>query len=445
MVNSAEPAATWGSNIQVAGSIYSKRAQIDDTTTVGNLIGGNVASTEGTYFNNGAPTGQDTGDLNSRRNLKATTGDFHRFSTSSESGLVAFTPINRGIDFFDYFAGTTDAQRSTGHYDLNDVNGSISANDDYFSAAYPANSVNTLSWDEYSVGARQAKMQVEVAGIVPSGEEPNRIFISARYGGDAETRRQRATRGTGGNQWWKAPNQPGGTGSTTVWPSGPHGDHWFIQPNTLPNGRPCLELDLEKLPAFLSGGTDSNGNPVPGIGADDVTINNSIWIGPNYSYPGVVKANYPSFSITDGDPYNDIALVITQSSDLSAYTEGLTIITPYRVYFASDFNTVPITPMPSDGAPYPDGNWYCPVSIYAPEKRFGTQNTSGNISVDGQIGYLPSSNTAAINPLDLKDGGTNTVAPSTISTDLFSVGAPGNLPPINAMNWLTTIEEIQPF
>ena len=412
---------TWDTNVSIAGSIFTNRAEIEDTTSVGV-----VASREGVHIGSSAPSGQDIGGLAERREFRATNDSFYRFSSSSESGMVAFTPINRGEAFFDYFTGTTETQRTSGHFRQNDVNGEITPHQDYFSDHFSHNTINASNWDEYSVGARQTAMQVEVSRTDAGSQTPNQLFVTARFGNDSESRRQRASRGNGNAFFWKSPGQAGSPATTTAWPNGPDGDSWFVQPDVLPNGRPCLTLDLEKIPAFLNQ-----------ITADGVDVNNSIWIGPNYGYSGVDKAAYPS-AVTD------TALVITKSVNLSAYTEGLTIITPYRVYFADNFNDIPVSPAPAGATLDGNGNWYPPVSVYAPEKRFGIQNTSGNIQIAGQVGYLPSdTNTSTVNPLDLKDGGTDTVSPSTISAQLTSISETVDLPPVNAMNWLTTIEEIR--
>ena len=412
--------SSWDANISIQGSIFTNRAEVEDTNSVGV-----VASRQGVHLGGSAPSGQAIGGLTERREERATSNTFYRFSSSSDSGLVAFTPINRGAAFFDYFADTTVAQRTSGYYGQGSFSGSTLERD-YFASTYNANAVNETSWSEYSLGARQTQMQVEVAQTVGGSQLPNRLFITARFNNDSITKRQRVSRGNSNNTWWRSPGQSGVSAGGQSWPRTPAGDDWFVQPGTLPNGRDCIELDLEKLPDFLTQ-----------ITADDASINNSIWIGPNYGYGGVDQASYPSLD-------TDTALLIKKSTDLSAYVNGLTIITPYRVYFADNFNDTPVVPAPAGATLDANGNWYPPVSVYAPEKRFGIQNTSGNIQIAGQVGYLPSdTNTATVNPLDLKDGGTNTVTPSSISAQLTGITEVMDLPPVNAMNWLTTIEEIQ--
>lgn len=395
------------SKISISGNIYADRARIEDLSQVGS-----VASRRGFEMGASAPSGQLIGGLKERRELQATTGTFYPFSSSSDSGLVSFTPINRGIDFFDFFAGETDQglPNPSNPSNIDSVDNSVRRR------------IGPTGWDHYSLGATQTAMRVEIGTVVANNNQlPTRLYIETKDNNGADTVRQRCTR----NQAWRVPGQ-GTFNSTTSWPYSPEGDRWFAQSEVLPNGRPCITLDLEKLPDFLNE-----------IGMDDVTINNSIWIGPNHTATDGTEPRKPSFpSATD-----DMALLIRKSENLSAYTNGLTIITPLRVYFADNFNDVPTTPPAGSGI---TGDWYPPVSVYAPEKRFGIQDTSGRIELAGQIGYLPTEGTASdVHPLDLKDGGTDSVDPNAIEAELSGINRIEDLPPVNSMNWLTVIEEIR--
>ncbi|WP_411847016.1 hypothetical protein AAFN60_06030 [Roseibacillus persicicus] len=397
--------------ISITGSVYASKAKVEDLSQFTN-----VASREGVFLGSSAPSGQSIGGLAERRELEATTNTFYPYSSSSDSGMVSFTAVNRGWDFFDYFADTTLADRTQAYFS-DPV--SSSTRRDYFSDPTAMNSVSPTGWNEYSLGARQTQMQVEIGRATSSSNQmPNRLFVSARFDNDTITRRQQTSR----NAWWRFEGEDGYSQGGQSWPATPDGDDWFVQTEYLPNGRPCLTLDLEKLPAFLTE-----------ISADDCTINNSIWIGPKYGVGDVAKPSFPSAN-------DDVALLIKASEDLSAYTNGLTIITPLRVYFADNFNAVPTTPPAGSGI---TGDWYPPVSVYAPEKRFGIQDTSGAIDIQGQIGVLPSDSVSSeVHPLDLKDGGTDTVDSNSINVNLTSIQQVEDLPPVNSMSWLTVIQEV---
>ncbi|MEM9079745.1 MAG: hypothetical protein AAGC74_03530 [Verrucomicrobiota bacterium] len=391
-----EDGTDWN-NISIQGTVYARKASMETLTGMTS-----VASREGVTRAGVNPLAADAvlGGVADRREFRATNNTFHPYSSSSDSGMVSFTPINRGWDFFDYFAEDDDSNR-----------------------------VGTTGWHAYTIGAQQTKLKIDVSRVQgASNQLPNRLLFRARYGNDSRNHEQQTSRGA----WWNYPGDGRDNSSGTWSPGSPPGDEWPIQSDTLTvNGRPCLTLDLEKLPAFL----DS-------INADPITVNNSLWIGPRYEHSNdgrsdntnVTKTNFPTLD-------TDISLIITKSADLSAYTNGFTIITPMRVYFADDFNTVPTTPPAGSGI---TGDWYPPVSVFSPEKRFGiTDDPNGKIELTGQVGYLPSDAiSSTINPLDLKGGGNDAVNAGNITANLLSVQNLADLFPINSMNWMTVIEEV---
>ena len=397
-------------NISITGSIFAERARIEDLNQVDS-----VSSRRGVTL---GTTGEALGSLADRREERAITNTFSPYSSSADSGMVSFTSINRGTEFFDYFADTTNAERTVNYF-----SGTITstARVDFLSDPSNANTISPSIWNEYSLGARQAKIKVEIGRVIDvDNQTPNRLFFSARYNNDSLTRRQQVTR----DNWWRRPGELGFTTNSSTLPVVPDGDDWFIQNRILSNGRTAVTLDLEKLPNFLNIAQ-----------ADDTTINNSLWIGPRYGSGNVRAPSYPSLP-------DDTVLVIERSRDLSGFPEGLTIITPYRVYFDDNFNTVPVTPPLGSGI---TGDWFPPVSVYAPEKRFGIETNNGRkVDIEGQLGFLPGNNSNAdVHPLDFIEGGNDqAVTNSDILAELKGVTRIEDLPPINAMNWLTVIEEI---
>lgn len=414
-------ASDWDpAEISIQGSIYARKARIENLNRVGQ-----VASRDGFELGTNAPQGQALADFSGRQEARARESitSFTAFSASSDAGLVSFTPINRGFDFFDFFADSDDSNR-----------------------------IAPTGWNDYSIGARSAKMTIDVCewvrttGAGNSNSQPRRLIVGPTFNTSSSNPNGsvfpwRASRGSA----WNRPGEDafdrrGATGTTLS----PPGEFWPVQASdtevhNLPDGRRYLTLDLEILPEFLRQ-----------AGADDVTINNSLWIGSRYDHPGENRRGDPnnSFDNRNIPPSNfpsdetDFALIITNSADLSAYRNGLTIITPFRVYFADDFNTVPTTPPAGSGI---TGEWFPPVSVFAPEKRFGILDTSGRIEIKGQIGFMPDSGTGEdIHPLDLRDGGTNLVDASSISADLEEISRIEDLPPISSISWLTTIEEVLP-
>ncbi|MDP0490909.1 MAG: hypothetical protein Q7Q71_07670 [Verrucomicrobiota bacterium JB023] len=390
--------------ISIEGSIFAHKARVKDLTGLGT-----ISSRTGVELDANAPEGQSIGGLAERREERNLSDTFYAYSSSADSGLVSFTPINRGFDFFDFFSHVDDS-----------------------------NAISPTGWNEYSIGAGQCKMTVDVCQLYGgSSSNAYRLMVAPQFSGSR--RPVRCSRGG----WWNTPGEKSDWGGTNGWNGSPEGDDWPFQDNatygrTIGGGRRYITLDLEKLPHFLSE-----------IGADDITENNSLWVGVRYNGPNeginkdpwnsfgndnIAKPNFPSTN-------DDFALVITNSSDLSEFTNGFTLITPMRVYFADDFNTVPTTPPAGSGI---TDDWYPPVSVYAPEKRFGIELTgNGFINLKGQVGYLPSDEvTSELNPLDFREGGQDTFNANNVTAELQPIERVEDVPPINSMSWMTVIERV---
>lgn len=112
-------------------------------------------------------------------------------------------------------------------------------------------------------------------------------------------------------------------------------------------------------------------------------------------------------------------------------------MTPFRTYLANDVN---ITATGTDVSGNPV---YPPLSLFTPEKRFGVKDDAVEIAFEGQLNYLGKDEAAPIRPLDLKSGMNDDIVPENIQANLFSISDPSQLPPVNQMNWLVTIEEVR--
>ena len=376
----------WDANgqITVASSVFAIEADIADTTLAS--FDSTIASKSGVNLSSG--TSLD--NLVDRRTESAQNNQFLRYSNSGDSGLVSFIPINRGLAFFDYTLTNAD----TNHH---------------FSTG----------WNEYSLGARQTAMRFMVTDSTGSShagdQSPTRFSSEIIDDNGNSILANDSLRGA----TWPQPGQAA-QGGTNGWNEIPAGNDWFIQDDHLPDGRPYISLDLGLLPIFLAR-----------IGAAGVDVNNSLYIGPD-SLPSVRPANFPAGP-------DDLAVVLTGTADLGAYSEGFSIVTPYRVYYAEDFNQVPATNPPA-GVTLP---WFPPVSVFSPEKRFGITAVAGEIAIDGSLSTLSDGTTGgSVNPLDLRAGGNDAVNTGNIAASLSSIDNIEDLPPITAMNWLVTIEEV---
>ena len=118
------------------------------------------------------------------------------------------------------------------------------------------------------------------------------------------------------------------------------------------------------------------------------------------------------------------------------------MVTNLRLYLADSLNTVAV-PIPSGSGLAAGTTYYPPISLFAPEKRFGeTIEFENPVQFSGQVQSLSKDETSAFHPLDLKAGNGDDINADKINANLKIVRSPAELPPIHLMNWLVTIKEI---
>ncbi|MFK5922236.1 MAG: hypothetical protein QM496_08660 [Verrucomicrobiota bacterium] len=330
--------------------------------------------------------------LGTRETRWASSGsDFYGASVASDSGRVAVLPLSQG----DQFIRTSGAVAQT-------------------------NTLSDTGWYEYAMGALQCKMKLEVTKQQTS--RPIEIRFTCQQGAGTLVKNYKSTDGT----WVNFANDVPANGPQSL---------PFYWENLGATGHPALAVNLDEIPDYLAG---------MGLSPGDVTRNNSLSISADTSAdPSVVL---PSLI----DDSAEMSVVFRQAEDLTIFTKGLSIVTDYKVYFAENFNQKPVlaSDVPNN-AGLPSGDYYPPVSVFASHKHFGTVDGAIDaISMSGQITSLNADDGTVVNPLDLKGGANLTVAgqaisANKISADLSQIVSPAELPPINRMTWLVTIEEIQ--
>ncbi len=435
----------------VEGGVFSTRAKVDGGINLDRLSGRRGLSLEG-----GASVGDNNVDGNPfapgvREQYEVTHGTFMPVYLSSESGRATFVPINRGPDFFDRFAH--------------------------------ANETLTLSpttWNDYSVGALQCAMQldvIEISNPAVYGSSPtsvrfsymkgtNRESIEIPYPGSPSYSTEHSPRplesgyvkAVDENQSYNF-NQlvdvAYGMNGKYVYRRGVTGtisfnNATFGDPNhgtlkagyyrlalpqaavadQLKSGKKCVVVYPERIPALLSrlGG-------------------NSTWnhaTHPNHSL--VVNVDYDKLAMTSGlNPSNykpettpcreeDYGVILKECADLTGFRKGFSLVTNMRLYIGDDFNQEPT------GKAIPASP---PTSLFAPEMRFGTDVDPFKVKLDGQMGHL-GGDTAEDGPvhlLDLKLGSEQQAGAGKINVNLSPITHPAELPPITMMYWLVVIEE----
>ena len=429
-------------------------------------------------------------DYQYRENAKATgaiplanqssLGAFFPMSLASESGRAAFIPISRGAAFFDRFDGIqNDPVELAGA--RNHVGN---------------NALSSTSWNNYSVGAQQCAMRLD---IIEGNENDDPAMLRFQYkmpnGDRNETIVQLRGRGR------VLPNLPadyvdagvgeGGTivlaTSTDIAYGGPTGytilygvrgpvtfniatfgdplpggaKRGFIRRNAVGavltpfelharvNNQACIAVYPERFFAYLTQ-----------LGAAGPAINNSLAVNVDYSSTGLNQiARKPRIPCTD----LDYGLVMKECADLTRFVNGFSLVTNLRLFIGDSFNEVglPVLPqgfVPRVGPGNPNGLFLPPCSVFAPEKRYGSEVALPNavplqVRHNGQVGSLaqvdrvennPAVPVQVVHPLDANLMGGGAVEAGRITTNLTKIRHPAELPPITMMNWLVLLEEVRP-
>jgi hypothetical protein len=422
----------------IQGGVYSTRAQVESGMHIdrisgrrGLTLGGDVTIGENAIEGNPFTPGV-------REQFEVTNGSFMPVTLASESGRAAFVPINRGKDYFDRFAHSAES-----------------------------NALSTTTWNNYSVGALQCAMQLDVTAVA-SATDPTPTALRFQYfkGGVRQTLNvslidgpdvglppgyvrvasenesytfyglNDVAYGTNGAYSFRT-----GVTGTITFNNQTFGDplvgtrkYGYFRPTFpfevkfLHGVKPSIAIYPERFPAFLQA-----------LGGDSTAVNHSLVVNVDYSTTGLNNPVYkPSIPCTD----NDYGVLMTECDDLSGFTKGFSLVTNLRLYIGDDFNVVATTPPAGSGLPSP---FYPPASLFAPEKRYGTEFDPFKVQLSGQMGHLGGEsddpNAQPVHLLDLKMASEETAAAANIDVNLRPITHPAELPPVTMMNWLVMIEE----
>ncbi|MBN8460453.1 MAG: hypothetical protein J0M04_21700 [Verrucomicrobia bacterium] len=421
----------------IEGGVFVGKAMVEGDTALPALATRRGASLSGGTRVGGLGFTGDPMAPGLREQYQLTQGDyFFPVSMPSESGRAAFVAINRGADFLDRLSHSTES-----------------------------NTLSSTTWNNYSVGALQSAMRLDITDAVSTtNKTPTKLRFSYLKSGVRQNLDISLTAGAGtglpaGYLFACNENQSYNFGTTVVdvaygkngtyaYQTGVSGSVTFnnarfgdplvgvvkagyfrpsfpFEIKQMESGKICVAVYPERMPAFLTA-----------LGADGPAVNNSIAVNVDYTTAtGSVRLTRPSIPCTD----LDYGLILLECDDLRAYTKGFSLVTNLRLFYGDDFNTTAATP-PSGYTP--SGTYYPPCSIFAPEKRFGADIDPLAVDVSGQIGSLASEDAAnPTRPLDIKKGSGFSVDRNRIVVNLRPITHPADLPPITMMNWLVLIEE----
>lgn len=427
--------------VSISGGVFAGKAEVEGATEIAALSSrrGMALSSDSVIGGQSFASGPFTPGI--RENYQLTEGEFFPVSLASESGRAAFVPINRGKEFFDRFDATNRNPES--------------------------NVLSTTTWNNYSVGAMQCAMQLDItqqtsstnnmptvfrfgyskAGVRTSYSEPITKGINAdlppgyvevalengsydfgtqvvdvAYGDKAKRGFYFQTDVTGlvtfNNARFGDPVV--GTFKKGYFrPSAPY------KIKNLPSGKICVAIYPQRFKDFLTL-----------IGADGPAVNHSLVVNVDYTTAsGSILLKQPEIPCLE----SDYGLILQECADLTQFTKGFSLVTNLRLYFGDDFNIVPATP-PSGYTPAT--TYYPPCSIFTPEKRYGVEIDPFGVNLGGQIGSLANdTDYAPVRPLDSKNSSGSTIASDRIKVNLRPITHTAELPPVTMMNWLVLLEE----
>lgn len=369
-------------NINVDGGVYANNIQTEGTfdLTGGSLSAGESVTIGGTTSIDGKAIEANFDALGEREKRGLQSQtDFHGASQGGNIGKVAFIPINQGANSL--------LKKADGERNLR---------------------ISPTGWNDYSRAANNTAMTVSVKEVNSAGS-PFPLEFDLTYQDDSGgTKTITYNRGTN----WPSEQQP-------------TGDVFPFQTEVLEDSRIALVTNINRIPNFLASLGDAAGP----------TENNSIHIVAELDSDDKIGAIGPV-------DLNDLAITIRGGKDLRPFSNGLSIVTNLRLYIGESLNTLTLTSPDNSGIPA-GSEFYPPLSLFAPEKRFGESlAVEGRVKIKGQLNSLETDQTKVVNPLDIRGAGERDLTGNKMQADLQSLRSPAELPPIHQMNWLVTIEEV---
>lgn len=424
------------SQVTIAGNVFASRANVESGASLPGL-----ASRRSMTLSSNAMVGGKTflmnpftpGLLESHQISESTA---YPVSLSSESGRVAFIPINRGADFFDRIAHPSES-----------------------------NTLSPTSWHRYSVGALQCAMRLDIVDRTATSNWPTMLRFSYLRGGERRTInipqltgpvaglpagylyacREDETYNFGTTVVDLAYGERGvyafqtGQSGSVTFNNARFGDPLFgvrklgyfrpsfpFEVRALPSGKTCIAVYPQRFPAFLRS-----------LNADSTSVNHSLVVNVDYT-AGCVHLRRPNIPSQE----SDYGLILQECTDMTSFPRGFSLVSNLRTFFGEDFNTRPATP-PSG---YPAGQTYFPpCSFFVPEKRYGALVEPYAVNIAGQIGSVASpNNDLPVRPIDSKTVGGVDLPANRIRVNLRPIRHPADLPPITMMNWLVVLDEVRP-
>jgi hypothetical protein len=443
-------------NVTISGGLFASKAEVVGQTAIPALASRRSMTLSGTSTIGGQSFALNPFTPGTRDDFQMThltQGDFFPVSQASESGRIAFVPINRGEEFFDRF-----------HPNVRNAD---------------TNTVSPTGWNNYSCGALQCAMRLDIIEVDATNKTPTKLRFSYLKNGVRvpdiiiPVTASAATAMGLPADYLQCCNENEtydfGTASVEV-KYGKNGTYTPAQTvtgvvtfnnarfgdplvGTVKSGyfkpspvcaattlvtstKSCIGVYPKRLASYLAL-----------LHADDpeLKVNNSLAVNVDYTSIG---STYPLQPHVNPCTDADYGVIVQECGDLTSYKNGFSLVTNLRTYIGEDFNITPMTP-PSDFTPVAGEQYFPPCSIFSPEKRYGVVVNAYSVKMKGQIGSLAKvdkvnasdADPALIRPLDSKNMSGNALGSDQIFVNLRPIRHPAELPPIYMMNWLVVLEE----
>ncbi len=363
---------TWGSGVQITGSIYGGQIQLAGGTYAGGVSSHQQVNVTSTATVAGETYSDNTFDqlgTREQRDLTRLTIGAAPVSVAGNDGKVLLVPVMPGNNFYMAAPGTPT------HWDL------------YARPYYKCRIRVLISGTDSTLVYNRATSQLNPLGgaitvtiiVLPdTSAHPDQILGFPDSGGTTTT--------------YTSTNP-------ATWPSS------YMKYTSTGTGtsqdRNVLLIDI--------------GAMVTALGSPSQLY--SIYIGSN-------PTTEPASPATASDP----GIAITGTSDLSAFTSGLSIVTNQTLYLLDSFN---------QGAAKP------PTSIYAPDIRYGISGVNPALVLTGQVS-VDSTSSSVGGPLNFVDADGTVISVSSSSNQfkLNEITDPtAQMPPITRLTLLFTIDK----
>ena len=431
-------------NTTITGGIFAGKAAVTGTTAISALVSRRSMALSTNTTVGGQSFASSPFTPGTRETYQLTSGSFFPVSLASESGRAAFVPINRGADFFDRLTHSTESSvissTTWNNYSVGALQCAMQL--DITKRTSSSNSTPTEFRFSYMKAGVRTNMTISLSAAPEAGLTPGYIYcatenasynfgtsvVDVAYGKNSSFAFQTAVSGsiTFNNTRFGDP-LPGTVKFGYYKPSYP------FEVKSLPSGKICVAVYPQRFPAFLTL-----------LGADSTAVNNSLVVNVDYTAAtGSILLTKPSIPCTDAD----YGLILKECANLTSFSKGFSIVTNLRLYIGDDFNTTlfkdasPTVGIPA-GYNGTAATYYPPCSLFAPEKRYGVEVDPYAINFTGQIGSLASdTDTNPVRPLDSKNSAGVAFGSANIKVNLKPITHPADLPPIFMMNWLVLLEE----